>query len=76
MIRTETVIINGKEYVRTYSDAGYMIERGGAKYEEAIDPTGLGRTYTETDEPIPTEEYATETEEKAAAYDIMTGVSG
>jgi hypothetical protein len=40
---------------RTYSDAGYMIERDGVRYSEAIDPAELSRTYIETDEPIPRE---------------------
>jgi hypothetical protein len=48
MIQTETVTINGAEYQHTYSDAGYMIERDGVQYADAIDPVGLGRTYTET----------------------------
>lgn len=37
---------------RTYSDAGFMIERDGVLYDEAIDPAELGRTYTETDQKI------------------------
>ena len=44
---------DGIELVRTYSDAGMMIERDGVRYSEAIDPKELGRTYIETDEPIP-----------------------
>ena len=52
MIRIETIVINNKEYTRTRSDAGLMIERSGALYEEAIDPVGSGRTYTETNLPI------------------------
>lgn len=40
---------------RTYSDLGMMIERDGIRYSEAIDPADLGRTYTETDEPIEVE---------------------
>ena len=52
MIRIETIVINNKEYTRTRSDAGLMIERSGALYEEAIDPVGSGRTYTETSLPI------------------------
>lgn len=51
MIKTENLTINGKAFVRTYSDAGYMIERDGVQYSEAIDPAELGRTYTETDIP-------------------------
>lgn len=49
MIRTENITINGKEFIRTYSDNGYMVERDGVQYDEAVDPIGLGRTYTETD---------------------------
>jgi hypothetical protein len=52
MIVKTTKEINGVEYDYTYSDAGMMIERNGARYSEAIDPLGSGREYTETDEPI------------------------
>lgn len=45
--RSDGVVLN-----RTYSDAGFMIERDGVLYGEAIDPAELGREYTETDEPI------------------------
>lgn len=48
MIITENVIINGTEFVRTYSDKGYYVEREGVQYSEAIDPIGSGREYTET----------------------------
>ena len=44
--------INGIVYSYTYSDSGYMIERGGVRYSEAVDPIDSGRLYTETDEPI------------------------
>ena len=44
--------INGVVYDYTYSDSGYMIERGGVRYSEAVDPLDSGRLYTETDEPI------------------------
>ena len=46
------------DLVKTYSDQGMMI-RGGVPeglYDVAIDPKRLGRTYVETDIPIPTEE--------------------
>ena len=51
------------DLVRTYSDAGMMIRQDetGNLYAEAIDPDYMGRTYTETDIPIQTEE-----EEEAA----------
>ena len=72
MIKTESMTINGKSFVRTHSDSGYMVERDGVRYSEAIDPAELNRTYTETDEPIEGEDM-TETEMKAAAYDILVG---
>lgn len=52
MIRIETVTINGEEYTRTWSDQGVKIERDGARYDEAVDPIGSGRTYTETYVPV------------------------
>ena len=52
MIVKTTKEINGVEYKYTYSDAGMMIERNGARYSEALDPIGSGREYIETDEPI------------------------
>ena len=72
MIVTESMTINGKAFVRTYSDSGYMVERDGVRYSEATDPAEFGRTYTETDEPV---EGMTETEEKAKAYDVLMGVA-
>lgn len=63
MIVKTTKEINGVEYDYTYSDAGMMIERNGARYSEAIDPLGSGRLYMETDEPIENVgEEATETD--------------
>ena len=52
MIKTEQLTINDRRFTKTYSDSGFMIERDGVQYSEAIDPTELGRTYTETDVPI------------------------
>lgn len=49
MLRSERITLNGKEYVRTYSDANKMIERDCVQYSEAIDPIGTERMYTETD---------------------------
>ena len=49
--RDDGVVLN-----RTYSDAGFRIERDGVFYDEAIDPAELGRTYTETDQLIETPE--------------------
>ena len=54
MIRTETVTINERQFIRTYSDRGMMIHGGfpEADYDEAYDPIDSGRTYTETNIPI------------------------
>ena len=57
MIIKEQLTINNKAFIKTYSDAGFMVERDGVRYAEAIDLAYLGREYTETDEPIePVEE--------------------
>ena len=60
MIISETVKINDKNYTKTYSDAGFYIERNGVHYAEAIDPLGSGREYTETSILIETEPDTTE----------------
>lgn len=64
MIKTENLTINGRAFIKTYSDEGYMVERDGVRYSEAIDPAEFGRQYTETDEKIEpiAEESAEETE--------------
>ena len=56
MIKTETITISGRTFVRTYSDANRMIRQDGtgAIYAEAYDPADSGRTYTETEEEIET----------------------
>lgn len=60
MIKTENLNINGKSFVRTYSDLGYMVERDGIRYSEAIDPAEFDRRYVETIEPIETGEASEE----------------
>lgn len=45
--RSDGVVLN-----RTYSDNGFLIERDGVRYSEAIDPAEFGRVYTETEEMI------------------------
>ena len=70
--REDGVVLN-----RTYSDAGFMIERDGVRYSEAIDPAELNREYTETDEPIvedadPTE--ATEADYQSALREMGVSV--
>lgn len=63
MIKAETITINGRTFVRTYSDANRMIKQDGtgAMYSEAYDPVDSGRTYTETKEEIPSEADQTRT---------------
>lgn len=53
MIVQETVTINGKNFIRSYSDKGVLIHGGEPEgnYSEAMDPAELNRTYTETDIP-------------------------
>ena len=72
MIKIETITINGRTFVRTYSDANRMIKQDGtgAVYSEAYDPAGSGRTYTETDEKI---EGEADSEDYKIAFEILTG---
>ena len=63
MVITETITLNGIEYIRNYSDTGHYIERDGVKYGEAIDPVGTDRVYTETDELIEVENNGEATEQ-------------
>lgn len=72
MIRAETITINGRQLIRTYSDTGYMIQQDGTGvlYTEAIDPVDSGRTYTETDEKVPDVEL-----DPQDALNIITGVT-
>lgn len=72
MIKTEDMSINGKRFVRTYSNTGFMVEREGVRYAEAIDPAEFNRQYTETEEMIAG---LTDTQQKALAYDILMGVT-
>lgn len=72
MIVKTTKEINGIEYDCTYSDAGMMIERNGARYSEALDPLGSNRAYTETDEPIaPVNDFITPEEFMAKVEEVL-----
>lgn len=71
MIITETVTIDGRKFIKNYSDENRYVVRDGIAYSEAIDPIGTNRVYSEGAH-IPTEEYS---ELKAQAYDVLTGVS-
>ena len=72
MIKIETITINGRTLVRTYSDVNRMIKQDGtgAVYAEAYDPADSGRTYTETEEEIATE---ADSEDYKTAFEIITG---
>ena len=72
MIVTEPYELNGRQFVRTYSDANRYVVRDGVAYSEANDPAEFGRTYTEGDL-IP--ETEANLADKAEAYDILMGVS-
>ena len=52
MIVREELKINGKDFIKTYSDEGFYIEREGVRYSEAIDPAETNRVYFQTKEPI------------------------
>lgn len=71
VVRNET--LDGREFTVTTSDSGYMIERDGAKYSEAWDLKGSGRTYIETDIPIDAAP-GEESEEVIAAVDEAIGI--
>ena len=77
MTKSETITINGRAFVRTYSDANRMIQQDGTEivYTEAVDPIGSGRTYTETDTPIEQTEddRVAQLEEDSAALKIILG---
>ena len=75
MIIQTTKEINGVVFAYTYSDSGFMIERDGVRYSEAVDPLDSGRVYTETDEPIDTLEMTTEErlQDAETALGIMFG---
>lgn len=49
MIKTELIMVDERQLRRTWSDAGFVIERDGAMYSEAVDPAEFDRVYTETD---------------------------
>ena len=52
MIKTELIMVDDRQLRRTWSDAGFMIERDGAVYSEAVDPAEFDRVYTETEKPV------------------------
>ena len=69
MIKTELITVDERQLRRTWSDAGFMIERDGAVYSEAVDPVKFDRVYTETDMPV---EYESTGEIISASEGIVT----
>ena len=69
MIVQEQFEVNGRPFIRTFSDSGRYVVRDGEEYSEACDPAELGRTYTEGGV-IPTDE-----NEAQEILDIIMGVS-
>lgn len=71
MIVQEHFDVNGRDFIRTYSDANRYVVRDGESYAEACDPAELGRVYTEGDL-LPPEEIAAQARE---VLNILMGVS-
>ena len=69
MIKTELITVDERQLRRTWSDAGFMIERDGAVYSEAVDPVEFDRVYTETDIPMESE---SEDEVVSASEGVVT----
>ena len=69
MIKTELIVVDGFQLRRTWSDAGFMIERDGAMHSEAVDLAEFDRVYTETDMPM---EYESTDEIISASEGIVT----
>ena len=70
MVIYENIEINGRPFIKSYSDKGVMIHGGSpeADYNESLDPAEFNRTYTETNIPIDTDETTA-----SEIVDILTG---
>ena len=77
MIVQEHFTINGREFIRTYSDAGRYVVGGSqeVQYSEANDPAEFGRTYVEG-ELMPPEEQPDRTEEEQALTRYANELTG
>ena len=67
MIVTETIVIYGMQFTRTYSDKGFYITCDDEEYSCAIDPVNSERQYAETEKKI--ESFT----ESTTALSILTG---
>lgn len=70
MIIQTTKEINGVVYDYTCSDSGAKILRDEVEYDEALDPAGSGRTYTESDTPREEATAATEADYQDALREM------
>lgn len=72
-IVTETYELNGRQFVRTYSDANRYVVGGDpyGEYAEALDPVEFNRQYTEG-ELMGADEIASQAEE---VLNILMGVT-
>lgn len=75
MIIQERFTINGREFIRTYSDAGRYVVRDGVSYGEANDPAEFNRQYTEG-ELMPPEEQLDRAEEEQALTRYANELTG
>lgn len=59
--------------IRRYSDAGFMLLQNetGIKYSEAVDVVPCRYTYTETDEPVETNEEFSDAEFRAMIEEAL-----
>ena len=75
MIKTELITVDNRQLRRTWSDAGFMIERDGAQYSEAVDPAEFDLVYTETDTPVESgSEDEIDPNEAVSAVKILLGM--
>lgn len=75
MIITERFTVNGRDFIRTYSDAGRYVVRDGVSYGEANDPAEFGRIYTEG-ELMPQEERPDTSAEESALTRYANELTG
>ena len=70
MVLSELLIIDGRELVRHYSDAGLKLRQmeTGVVYDDVIDVVPCRYTYEETDEPVDEEAIS-----DSQALSIITG---
>lgn len=54
MLKQETIIVNGRELIKTYSDKNLYIKKVGTdeEYSEAIDQPNKNYQYEETDKKL------------------------